>query len=75
MLCFALQTHSCSKRLICLAYLNKTKSKNSRLIEENLLSLNGKDDNHIEATSDVAILHAFNCDVVTMIRRFLSKSS
>ena len=34
MLCFALQTHSCSKRLICLAYLNKTKSKNSRLIKE-----------------------------------------
>ena len=56
---FALQTHSCGIRLSSQPYLNKTASKNSRLVNENLSCLNGKDDNHIEAPSDVAISLAF----------------
>ena len=55
MLHFPLQTHSCGKRLSSNPYLNKTASRNLRLVNENLSRFNGKDDNHIEATSDVAI--------------------
>ena len=51
MLYFALQIHSCGKRLSSHSYLNKTASKNSRLVNDNLSCFNGKDDNHIEAPS------------------------
>ena len=46
---FALQTYSCGKRLSSHLYLNKTGSKNSRLVNEKLSCFNGKDDNYIEA--------------------------
>ena len=52
MLYFALQTHSCGKRLSSHRYLNKTASKNSHLVNEKFSCFNGKD-NHIEAPSDV----------------------
>ena len=60
MLYFALQVHSCGKRLSSYSYLYKTASKNSRLVNENVSCFNGKDNNHIEAPSDVAILLVFN---------------
>ena len=46
---FALQTYSCGKRSSSHLYLNKTGSKNSRLVNEKLSCFNGKDDNYIEA--------------------------
>ena len=47
MLYFTLQTHSCGKRVSSLPNVNKTVSRNSRLVNENLSSFNFKDDNHI----------------------------
>ena len=75
MLYFALQTQSSGKRLSSHPYLNKTASKNLRLVNENLSCFNGKDDNHIEATSDFAISLAFNCACVILFRRFLRRLS
>lgn len=61
MLSFAFQTHSCGKRLISHPYLNKTASKNSHLVNENLSSCkDGKNDNHIETLPNVAISLTFN---------------
>ena len=44
MLYFALQTHSCGKHLSSHPYLNKTASKNSRLVNKIFSCFNGKDD-------------------------------
>ena len=75
MLYFALETHSCDKRLSSHACLNKTASKNSRLINVNLRCVNGKYDNHIEAPSDVTTSLAFNCAGVLLLRSFLRRLS
>ena len=75
MLHFTLQTHSCGKRLSFQQYLDKIASKNSLLVDENLLSFNGKDDNRIEALSDAAISLAFNCAGVILLRRFFRRMS
>ena len=56
---FALQTHSYGKRFSCYPYLSKTASKNSCLVNANLSCFKGKDDNHVEVPSDVAILLPF----------------
>ena len=68
MLYFALQTHSCGKCLSSHPYLNKTASKNLRLVD-------GKDESHIEAPSDVAVSLAFNCVCAILLRRFLRRLS
>ena len=72
---FALLTYSCGKRLSSHPYLNKTASKNSRLVNEDLSCFNVKDDNHIKAPSDVAISLAFNWAVFILLRRFLRRLS
>ena len=56
-------------------YLNKTASKNSRLVNQNLSCFNGKDDNHIEAPSDVAISLTFHCAGVILLWKFLRRLS
>ena len=73
MLYFALQKHSGTKRLSSHPYLNKTTSKNSYLLH--VSCLNGNDDNHTEAPSDVAISLAFNCVGVILLRKFLRRFS
>ena len=60
MLYFALQAHSCGKRLSSHPYLYKTASNNSRVVNENLSCFNSKDNKHAEAPSDVAKLLIFN---------------
>ena len=67
MLYFALQTHSCGKCLSSHPYLNKTASKNLRLV-------NGKDESHIEAPS-VALSLTFNCVGAILLRMFLRRLS
>ena len=68
MLHFALQIHSCGKCLSSHPHLNKTASKNLRLV-------NGKDESHIEAPSDVAVSLAFNCVGAILLRMFLRRLS
>ena len=75
MLHFTLQTHSRGKRLSFHPYLHKIASKNSLLVNENLLSFNGKNDNRIEALSDAAVSLAFNCAGVILLRRFFRRLS
>ena len=60
MLYFAFWTHFCGKCLCFHQYLSKNSSKNSGVVDENLSCFNGRDDNHNEAPSDVAISLAFN---------------
>ena len=69
---FALQIHSYGKRFSCYLYLSKTASKNSCLVNANLSCFNGKDDNHVEVPSDVAILLPF---VLVPFWRFLRRLS
>ena len=52
---------SCVKCLSSHPYLDKTASKNSRLINANFSSFIGKDDNNIDALSEVTISLGFNC--------------
>ena len=67
--------YSCGKLLSSHRYLNKIASKNSGLVYENLSCFNDKDDNDIEAPSDVAISLAFNCAGIILLRRFLRRLS
>ena len=66
---FCFETHSCGNRVSSHPYLDKTASKNSRLVNEKLSCFNAKNDNHIEAPSDVAISLAFYCAGVILLRR------
>ena len=64
---FPLQAHSCVKCLSSNPYLNKTTSKNSHLLNENLSCFTGKDYNHIEGPSGATISLAFNCAGVILL--------
>ena len=73
MLYFAVQTQSFGKLLSSHPYVHKTALKNSRLVNENLSCFNGKDGNHSEAPSNVAISLHFNCAGAILLRRFLKR--
>ena len=75
MLYFALQTHSCGKRLSSHPYINETASKNARLVNENLSCFNSKDDSHIEVPFDVGISLASNRAGAILLLRFLRRLS
>ena len=75
MLYVALQTHLCGKRLSSHSYLDKNASKNSSLVNDKLSCFNGKDGNHIEAPSHVAISLAFNCAGIILLQRFVRRLS
>ena len=60
---FALKTHSCGTCLSSHPYPNKTASKNSRLVDEDLSCFNDQYENHIQAPLEVAI----NCADVILL--------